>query len=301
VSNEAINWAFAQPIKSSPKFVLVVMANMADTSNICWPSYKYLCEATGQDVKTVEVNLRKLRDLGYILDTNKRRGSTGRVIVYQLNTSKNGGIKQEIEEDDSTINTPKYGAVTSLVTPPNTEGLEGVIPPNFPLNTPQNGGIAQNVIPPNFPSNTPKFPDQYPQISHVIPPNLGVGTLKKPNRTQRETTLSVSDNFQDLLQDVQPQVLQDWKTLRKQKKAPITRTAVEGICREAEKAGMSVNDALATCCSRGWIGFNAEWVKGKTPAQNGNSILGKTGQATAANALRWLEKVEQKEATNAGV
>lgn len=301
MSNEAINWAFAQPIKSSPKFVLVVMANMADTSNICWPSYRYLCEATGQDVKTVEVNLRKLRDLGYILDTNKRRGSTGRVIVYQLNTSKIGVIKQAVEEDDSTVNTPKYGDLTSPETPPNMEELGGVIPPNFPLNTPQNGGIAQNVIPPNFPSNTPKFPDQYPQISHVIPPNLGVGTLKKPNRNQREPKIDELASCMDLLQDVQPEVARDWQALRRKLKAPVSRTAIEGISKEAEKAGVSLNDALATCCARGWRGFKAEWMEGKTSTQNGNSILGKPGQATAANALRWLEKAEKKEATNAGV
>ena len=42
-----------------------------------------------------------------------------------------------------------------------------------------------------------------------------------------------------------------------------------------------------------------DWSPPKATPSN-NSVLGKTGQATAANALRWLEKVEQQEANNAG-
>ncbi len=282
MSNEAINWAFAQPIKASPKFVLVAMANLADANNICWPSCKYLADATGQDIKTVRASLRKLCESGHIFKTEGRRGVTGQVAVYQLNTTKSGGLIEDVKPT-------KNGAIEQvkdyqkrMSSLPETDALEQKQSlPNLDVKPTKNGCKAYQK-----------------RIESL--PKTGTRTLNNP-KTPKEPVLSVSDNFQDLLQDVQPQVLQDWKTLRKQKKAPITRTAVEGICREADKAGMSVNDALATCCSRGWIGFNAEWVRGKTSAQTGNSILGKTGQATAANALRWLEKVEQKEATDASI
>lgn len=300
MSNEAINWAFAQRLKSSQKFLLVAMANIADSRGACWPSYKYLSEATGQDIKTIEANLRKLREFGYILDTNQRKGPTGRVVVYQLNTPENGGIKDENNEVSSDANTPKNGAITPVVIPPNLEVLEPVIPPNFPTNPPEIGGIAEKLIPPNFPGNTPKFPVKYPQISHVIPPNLGDGYQKKPNRTLREPKVDDIAACMDLLQDVQPDVLKDWQALRKQKKARISRTAVQQICREAEKAGLTLNEALTLCCARGWAGFDASWASVKTVSKTTPSVLGKTGQATAANALRWLEKVEQQEANNAG-
>jgi hypothetical protein len=55
-------------------------------------------------------------------------------------------------------------------------------------------------------------------------------------------------------------VWQDFQKLRKAKKAPITDTALKGIRLEAEKAGMSLGDALAMCCKRGWQGFEAAWV-----------------------------------------
>lgn len=52
----------------------------------------------------------------------------------------------------------------------------------------------------------------------------------------------------------------DFKKLRSTKKAPITQTAIDGIQREADKAGLQMADALAMCCERGWTGFKAEWA-----------------------------------------
>lgn len=66
----------------------------------------------------------------------------------------------------------------------------------------------------------------------------------------------------DLLSDVSPQVAADFRKLRSAKKAAITQTAVDGIRREAAKAGLSLEAALAMCCERGWTGFKADWVAG---------------------------------------
>ena len=66
--------------------------------------------------------------------------------------------------------------------------------------------------------------------------------------------------YGDLLIDVDKQVLADWMALRKTKKAPITRTAVEGLIAEARKAGMTTEDAMRTSCANGWQGFKADWV-----------------------------------------
>ncbi|MDE2106866.1 MAG: hypothetical protein KGL39_57150, partial [Patescibacteria group bacterium] len=64
----------------------------------------------------------------------------------------------------------------------------------------------------------------------------------------------------DLFPDVPEQVVRDFKAIRRTKKAAITPTAMAGIVREAEKAGMTLAAALAVCCERGWAGFKAEWV-----------------------------------------
>ena len=65
----------------------------------------------------------------------------------------------------------------------------------------------------------------------------------------------------ELLAGVDPQVASDFIALRHKLRAPITQTAMAGIQREADKAGITLNSALALCCERGWRGFKAEWVK----------------------------------------
>ena len=56
-------------------------------------------------------------------------------------------------------------------------------------------------------------------------------------------------------------VWQDWLKLRKAKKAAVTQTALDGIQREADKAGVSLQSVFETCCERGWTGFKAEWLQ----------------------------------------
>ena len=63
---------------------------------------------------------------------------------------------------------------------------------------------------------------------------------------------------------VSPDLAADWIEHRKSVKAKPSKTAIEGIAKEAEKAQMSLSDALRESCSRGWRGFKAEWMENKT-------------------------------------
>ena len=69
---------------------------------------------------------------------------------------------------------------------------------------------------------------------------------------------------------VDKKIWDDFVQLRKAKKAVITETGIKGLQREANKAGYSLQEALETCCSRGWVGFKASWVQDtlKTPAKS---------------------------------
>lgn len=68
----------------------------------------------------------------------------------------------------------------------------------------------------------------------------------------------------DLFPGVDPQVVDDFKALRKQKRAPVTPTAMAKIVAEAGKAGITLEAALRICCSRGWQGFEADWLSRRT-------------------------------------
>lgn len=58
---------------------------------------------------------------------------------------------------------------------------------------------------------------------------------------------------------VDEQVAIDFLSIRRAKKSPLTTTALKGIEKEAEKAGVTLSTALATCAIRGWQSFKAEW------------------------------------------
>ena len=57
-----------------------------------------------------------------------------------------------------------------------------------------------------------------------------------------------------------PTILADWKAVRK---AKLTQTAVNQLAAQlhlANNNGLTVNDCLAECATRGWRGFKYEWI-----------------------------------------
>ena len=85
MSIECLNKAIQRKFKpSGAKFVLVILANFANEDCESYPTIETLSNATGQDRKTVMVNLKLLVDSGLITDTGKRVGRTGLVPVYRL-------------------------------------------------------------------------------------------------------------------------------------------------------------------------------------------------------------------------
>ena len=61
--------------------------------------------------------------------------------------------------------------------------------------------------------------------------------------------------------DVGIQEWEDWLSLRKAKKAPVTETVIKSARKEAEKAGITLNAFLTIWCARGSQGLQAEWLK----------------------------------------
>jgi hypothetical protein len=77
-------------------------------------------------------------------------------------------------------------------------------------------------------------------------------TETKKKATSVATPIGVSDS-----------VWQEFKSLRKAKKAPITQRAIDAITSEANKAGWTLEKALEECVVRGWQAFKADWVATK--------------------------------------
>lgn len=59
-----------------------------------------------------------------------------------------------------------------------------------------------------------------------------------------------------------------WLEIRRGKRLKQTDVAMEGTVDEAKKAGMTLEAALTLCCKRGWGGFDAAWIAGRSPPSN---------------------------------
>jgi len=89
----------------------------------------------------------------------------------------------------------------------------------------------------------------------------------------------------------------DFLEHRKAKRAPVTQSAIDLIAKEAEKAGVSLEEALQTCCAMGWQGFKATWLlKDRQPRFGGAPLLKQKAieEHNRAVAAAWLRKHGQE-------
>lgn len=73
-------------------------------------------------------------------------------------------------------------------------------------------------------------------------------------------------------QGANQQTADDYLTLRRSKRAPATRTALQAVVSEIGKASMTLQDGIALCCNRGWSGFKADWVESNLARAGPRSI-----------------------------
>ncbi len=113
-------------------------------------------------------------------------------------------------------------------------------------------------------SDSANLRNEIPQQCGTNTSSYQVHTSVHDNSTPQPPRGSARKRAPDLRpEDVAEQVWADWCALRKSKKAAVTATALEGIRREAKRAGLTMQQALETCCANGWQGLKAEWLTGK--------------------------------------
>lgn len=82
---------------------------------------------------------------------------------------------------------------------------------------------------------------------------------------QKPKKPSKADAWKALLAEngIVGQLADDYVAIRVAKNAPLTATAMEGLKREAAKAGMTLEQAITYSTEQGWQGFKAEWLLNK--------------------------------------
>lgn len=160
MSYQAVNWALAQDVRhSAAKFLLVVMAHHADKNT--WESFlavKRLAQCTGQDRKTVIVNIARLVADEFLIDTKRKVGETGQIPVYLLNSTKSGTVSGGDDEGSDYESVQKNS--TEIGTAYEAKSTE--------IGTASE--VGNSTV---FPHNSTVFPLKESQISLETVPNLG--------------------------------------------------------------------------------------------------------------------------------
>lgn len=236
MSYEAVAWALSQEIShSSAKFVLVVMAHHADKETWeSFPSSASIAKSTGQDRKTVIANITRLRELGFIVDTEKRVGDTKQIPVYLLNSTKNGPVKEDSAEADGNSNSSE----------------NGILKQSQKRNSSENGTV------PNFPGNSTVFPAN----STVFP-----GKQSQKRDTERSSKdQNKSGNIKPPVTEIPDWVPMDaWKAfveMRQRIKKPMTEYAKKLALKELQDLvdnGQDAEKVINQSVLKSWQGFFA--------------------------------------------
>jgi uncharacterized protein YdaU (DUF1376 family) len=126
------------------------------------------------------------------------------------------------------------------------------------------------------PTANPMGNDSQPIVKATI--NQELETINHKLKKDKSTGV-------DCPPDVEQQIWDDWKQLRKAKKAPVTETVVNSARKEATKANMAFQDFLSVWCARGSQGLQADWLK---PDERNLSKTGQMNQRVISGLTRGL-------------
>jgi len=112
----------------------------------------------------------------------------------------------------------------------------------------------------------PATSQSHPQISTPTPAEsapITVFNLQENIEGTAAPALPVADTLM-MIDGVKLEVLADFAAIRKTKrKGPVTAVVIEEICQQARLAGLTLAQALQTCCEprRRWARFEASWLR----------------------------------------
>ena len=272
-------------LPTNEKFVLMALADWADDNGTnCWPSVYELSEYLTCSERTVQRLLRELEEGGWIAVVgNHQGGGTSR--NYALNIPKMDAASQ-VEHARREAEKERRRRERKSERNPFTEGCQSVTPVKLTPVTTTTQGVT----------TTTSRGDTGVTLSTIDPPYIhqrstnGVSasaptTPAKPAPAAKPKPAKPAGIAQP--DGVCPQVWADFLQVRKAKRSPLTATALAGIEREADKAGIGLQQALEVCCESGWAGFKAEWHANR---QTGAASAQGRGQAGRKQAQSFAEK-----------
>lgn len=280
----AINWMAKQKTgDDKSKSALFWLAfHMNDKTGECFPSISTLqAEMEVKSDNTVRSALRRLRDAGLISWERETRDGLTVKTKYRLHMHGSMTAGTSADKGTSTIAVPQPLKGGTSTVEGGTSTIAVGVPQPLRTNMEIEQGInrEQNKEVLRAPAGAPQPPEMsddeiadllesVPQEKGERPPfEKGAHLSEKGDHPSPAPKRKRVSNVQKP-ESVSEQVWEDFSALRTKRRAPITETALRGIQREAEKAGISLEAALSTCCERGWQGFKASWYEKDKTEQN---------------------------------
>jgi DNA-binding IscR family transcriptional regulator len=237
--------AWRANISASEKLSLLAMCDWAnDDGGSLYPSIARLAERLSCSTRQAQRVLHRLIDAGWIAVVgNEHGGKPGAVRHYQINVQK--------LTDAVNIGQDTHVNSKTRVTP-----MSGVTPVSRVTSMAQTGDIHDR----GRVTSMTQTGDTDVTLTIIEPP---IEPSKEPsinNRARSNVRTSKPASAHACPDDVDEQVFGDWLEVRKAKRAgPVTQTVLDSMRREADKAGINLQDAIAHCCLSGWQGFRSDW------------------------------------------
>ena len=107
-----------------------------------------------------------------------------------------------------------------------------------------------------------------------------------PDASKEKTRTHQAFKPPELGVELTESAFRDWMTVRKAKHSPLTETAWKHFKAQVVKSGLSVQQAVELCATRGWISINADWqaVKDYEKETDSRSSMDRT----VANVIKAL-------------
>jgi hypothetical protein len=221
-------------------------------SMTCWPSTQHLVSLTAQDRKTVLDGMRRLREAGFIVDTGERRGNTGQVAVYRLNSPEIGTASEKAKGSGAAESTDSNSTENGIAI--ETVPKAGPVPKTY--------------------SNSTEFPYEQSQISLVTVPKTGHGTTKEQGMNKEGTskkTRGFDASLIELPDWLDREVWQRWARDRKQRGKPITEDAARLQVKKLADhlaAGYSPETVIDNAIENSWQGLYEPKNKTRTASKH---------------------------------
>lgn len=282
MSLKAINWMAKQTTGDDKmKSALFWLAfHLNDETGECFPSISTLqAEMEVKSDNTVRGALRRLREAGFISWERETKDGLTVKTNYHLHmngsmaegTSASNGtstiaVPQPLREGTSTVEGGTSTIAGGVLQPvrTNREIEQGINRERNRESSMRTSGTSSAIAAVASAQAQTPYPDDFDQSlfdeAQREAQLAGEKTTDEPPMKEEKPKRKRSSNVQKP-ESVSEQVWNDFTALRTKRRAPITETALKGIQREAEKAGITLEAALSTCCERGWQGFKAEWYR----------------------------------------